>query len=52
LWEVVGCGVTLAAFVAIEVVLLGRVFRASLLSAGSKPNLVRLVRLMAGRDAE
>ena len=52
LWEVVGCGVTLAAFIAIEVVLLGRVFRASLLSAGSKPNLVRLARLMAGRDAE
>lgn len=51
-WEVIGCGVTLAAFVAIEVVLLGRVFRASLLSAGSKPNLVRLARLMAGRDAE
>jgi len=52
LWEVVGCGVTLAAFIAIEVVLLGRVFRASLLSAGSKPNLVRLARLMAGWDAE
>jgi ABC-2 type transport system permease protein len=51
-WEVVGSGVTLAAFVAIEVVLLGRVFRASLLGAGSKPNLARIARLMRGRGAE
>jgi len=52
LWEVVGCGLTLAAFIAIEVVLLGRVFRASLLGAGSKPNLARIGRLMRGRDSE
>jgi hypothetical protein len=32
--------------------MLGRVFRASLLSAGSKPGLARLGRLMRGRDSE
>ena len=52
LWEVIGCGVTLALFVAIEVVLLGRVFRASLLGGGSKPNLARIGRLMRGRETE
>ena len=49
LWEVVGCGLTLAAFIAIEVVLLARVFRASLLSAGSKPSLAHIGRLMRSR---
>jgi ABC-type Na+ efflux pump permease subunit len=52
LWEVIGCGLTLAAFIAVEFVMLGRVFRASLLSAGSRPNLARLGRLMRGRDVE
>jgi hypothetical protein len=52
LWEVVGCGLTLAAFIAIEVVMLGRVFRASLLGAGSKPNLARIGRLMRGGETE
>jgi ABC-type Na+ efflux pump permease subunit len=52
LWEVIGCGVVLAAFVGLEFVLLGRVFRASLLSAGSKPNFGRLIRMMAGRERE
>jgi ABC-2 type transport system permease protein len=52
LWEVIGCGIMLAAFIAVEVVLLGRVFRASLLSAGSKPSLARIGRLMAGREVE
>jgi ABC-2 type transport system permease protein len=52
LWEVVGCGVALAIFIAIEVVMLGRVFRASLLGASSKPNLARIGRLMRGRDSE
>ena len=51
-WEVIGCGVTLALFVAVEVVLLARVFRASLLGAGSKPNLARIARLMRGRERE
>jgi len=51
-WEVIGCGVTLALFVAVEVVLLGRVFRASLLGGGSKPNLARIGRLMRGREVE
>jgi len=50
LWEVIGCGVTLATFIAIEVVMLGRVFRASLLGAGSKPGLAHIARLMRGRE--
>lgn len=50
-WEVIGCAITLALFVVVEFVLLARVFRASLLGAGSKPNLARIVRLMGGRVA-
>ncbi|MES2422366.1 MAG: ABC transporter permease [Pseudomonadota bacterium] len=45
-WEIVGSALTLAAFIAIEFVLLARVFRASLLNAGQKPNLAALARLM------
>lgn len=52
LWEVIGCGATLAAFVALEVMLLGRVFRASLLGAESKPGLARIVQLMRRGDGE
>ncbi|HWI86838.1 MAG TPA: ABC transporter permease [Sphingomonas sp.] len=52
LWEVIGSGVMLAAFIAVEFVMLGRIFRASLLSAGGKPSLARLGRLMAGRSVE
>jgi ABC-type Na+ efflux pump permease subunit len=46
LWEVIGCGVTLAAFIALEVIFLGRVFRASLLGGGSRPTLAQIGRLM------
>jgi len=52
LWEVIGSGLTLAAFVAIEVVLLGRVFRASLLGSGPKPSLAHIARLMRGRESD
>ncbi len=34
LWEMLGTGVVLALFLALELLLLGRLFRASLLSAG------------------
>lgn len=50
LWEIIACGLMLAVFVAVEVVLLGRVFRASLLSAGARPSLARIGRLMIGRE--
>ncbi|MBN8808207.1 MAG: ABC transporter permease [Sphingomonas sp.] len=45
-WEVVGSGVVLAAFVVIEILLLGRVFRASLLNEGrrSLPEMLKLMR--------
>jgi ABC-2 type transport system permease protein len=46
LWEVVATGALLAGFIALEIVFLGRVFRASLLSAGEKMNLARIGRLM------
>ncbi|HET9145114.1 MAG TPA: ABC transporter permease [Sphingomicrobium sp.] len=45
-WEVIGSGITLAAFAAAEVVLLGRLFRASLLASGQRPNLREVVARM------
>ena len=42
-WEMVGSGVLLAAFVALEVVFLGRLFRASLLATGQKPGFRQLL---------
>lgn len=41
-WELIGSGFILAAFVALEFVLLGRLFRASLLAKGQKPTLKML----------
>jgi ABC-type Na+ efflux pump permease subunit len=51
LWELLGTGTVLAVFIVLEFLLLGRVFRASLLSAGQKPSLARLGRLMRMREA-
>ena len=45
-WEIIGSAVTLALFVWIEFIALGRVFRASLLGAGQKPSLAGIARLM------
>jgi ABC-type Na+ efflux pump permease subunit len=42
-WEVIGSGLLLAAFVALQLSLLGRLFRASLLASGQKPRLGELV---------
>jgi ABC-2 type transport system permease protein len=42
-WEVVATGILLAAFVAIELVLLARLFRASLLAQGQRPKLGELL---------
>ncbi|OBX19969.1 hypothetical protein A9995_05365 [Erythrobacter sp. QSSC1-22B] len=42
MWEIVGSGVLLAGFVWLEIVFLGRLFRASLLSQGQKPGLKQL----------
>jgi ABC-type Na+ efflux pump permease subunit len=41
-WEVIATGVLLAAFTAIELMLLGRLFRASLLAAGARPSLATI----------
>lgn len=50
-WEVVGAGAVLAAFVAIELLLLGRLFRASLLSSGQKASLAGVIeRVRAGAE--
>ena len=43
MWEIVGSGVLLAGFVALEIVFLGRLFRASLLAQGQKPGLKQLL---------
>jgi len=51
LWEVIGCGITLGLFIAVEVVFLGRVFRASLLGSGSRPTLAQIGRLMRARGS-
>lgn len=45
-WEVIGSGLLLAAFVAVELVLLGRLFRASLLAQGQKPTVTELLSRM------
>jgi hypothetical protein len=41
--EVLGAGAMLAAFVALEVVFLGRLFRASLLAQGQKPGFRQML---------
>ncbi len=46
LWEVLGTMTLLAAFIAAEFVLLGRVFRSSLLQAGQKPSFASIGRMM------
>lgn len=51
-WEVIGTGLVLAAFTAIELVLLARLFRASLLAQGQRPNLAEVVARIRGRGAE
>lgn len=48
-WQIMGGGSVLAAFIAVEFVLRARVFRASLLNAGQKPNLAAIRCLMFGR---
>jgi ABC-type Na+ efflux pump permease subunit len=45
-WEVIGTGILLAAFTALEIVLLGRLFRASLLAQGQRPNLGEMIARM------
>lgn len=41
-WELIGSGAVLALFVALELVLLGRLFRHTLLAQGQKPTLRRM----------
>lgn len=43
-WELVGSGVVLAAFIALELVLISRLFRSSLLQSGQKGGLRALLR--------
>ncbi len=44
--EILGTGLLLAVFVAVELLLLGRVFRASLLGTGQPPKLGAFLKLM------
>ena len=49
--EIAGTGVLLLVFLIAEIVLLGRLFQASLLRTGQPPNLAALVRLMVQPEA-
>ena len=42
-WEVIATGITLAVFTTVEVALLGRLFRSSLLAQGQRPSLAEMV---------
>lgn len=46
LWQVWAAGMLTAAFIVVEVILLGRIFRASLLAGGGRPNLRAMMGLM------
>lgn len=48
-WEILGASALLVVFVALELLLLGRVFQASLLNSGRAPKLGQLVKLMRAR---
>jgi ABC-type Na+ efflux pump permease subunit len=48
-WEVVGSGVVLAAFAGLSLVLVGRLFRASLLAQGQRPSLAVVIARMRHR---
>ena len=50
-WEVIGSGLVLAVFVGLELMLLGRLFRASVLQAGQPLRLRDLPRLMRDQPA-
>lgn len=50
MWQVIGAGVTLAVFIVLEIVLLGRVFRASLLAAGQGTGFKRVIALMRASE--
>ena len=50
-WEVIGTGIVLGLFTAGELVLLGRLFRASLLAQGQRPNLREMVSRMRATQA-
>ena len=50
-WVLFGTGALLAAFLVLEIIMLGRLFRASLLSTGQKPGLKQLLeRLKPARE--
>lgn len=42
-WELIGAGIVLAAAIVVELVLVGRLFRASLLATGQKPTLAKVL---------
>ncbi|MBX7482277.1 ABC transporter permease [Qipengyuania qiaonensis] len=47
-WEMVGSGALLATAIALELVLIGRLFRASLLASGQKPSFKRMIERLRG----
>ena len=51
-WEVVGSGIVLAAFTGLSLVMLGRLFRASLLAQGQRPGLKEMIARMRRSDED
>lgn len=52
-WELIGSGIVLAVAIAVELVLVARLFRASLLATGQKPTLAKVMqRFRRAPDAE
>ncbi|QIL02945.1 ABC transporter permease [Sphingomonas sinipercae] len=51
-WEVIGSGLVLAAFTVLMIVMLGRLFRSSLLAQGQRPNLKEAIARMRRGDGE
>lgn len=47
-WELIGSGIVLAVTIAIELVLIGRLFRQSLLGTGQKPTWASILRRLKG----
>ena len=50
-WELIGSGVLLAAFIVLEFIYLGRLFRASLLATGQKPGMKIMLERLQRKSA-
>jgi hypothetical protein len=51
-WEMVGTGILLVIAIVAELVLIGRLFRASLLASGQKPTLAKVLQRLKRAPGE